>query len=129
MRALICGSRDWDKPAIIDTFVTGLHAMWPGLVIIQGDARGADTAAKNAAQRLHIPHQDYPAQWDVYGKSAGPLRNQEMLDDGQPQVVFGFSDDLIIPVTDGMPGGTVDMVRRASKAGLPTYAIGRVRCE
>ena len=53
----------------------------------------------------------YPAQWDVYGRRAGPIRNQEMIDEGKPDGVVAF------------PGGkgTADMVRRAEAAGLKVW--------
>ena len=46
--------------------------------------------------------------WKKYGKKAGPLRNQQMLEEGKPDLVVAF------------PGGngTADMVRRAKKANI-----------
>lgn len=61
----------------------------------------------------------YPADWEKYGKVAGPIRNQQMLDEGKPDVVYAFTDDL------SNSRGTADMCRRANKAGVPVYVIGR----
>lgn len=123
MRALICGSRHWSKPVPIDVVVAGLAARFPGLVIIEGEARGADSIARDAAFSRMVPVEGFPADWSQ-GRKAGPLRNQQMLDEGRPQVVFAFSDDLIQP-TEGVRGGTADMVRRAVAAEVPTYVIGK----
>ena len=49
----------------------------------------------------------FPAEWDKYGKAAGVLRNQQMLDDGHPDLVVYFHKDL------ENSKGTKDMVTRA----------------
>ena len=51
------------------------------------------------------------AKWDELGRNgrkAGPIRNQQMLDEGRPSLVVAF------------PGGRgmADMVRRARNAGV-----------
>lgn len=122
MRALICGSRTWDKPIPVDVVVGGLASVYGqgNVTIIHGAAKGADSMAASAAHRHGVDCEDYPADWDTHGKAAGPIRNQRMLDDGKPDVVFAFTDDL------ATSKGTADMVRRARKAGLPVYVIGRV---
>ena len=42
----------------------------------------------------------YPADWDKFGRAAGPIRNQQMLDEGKP-----------------------NMINKAKKANIPTYEI------
>ena len=49
----------------------------------------------------------FPAEWDKYGKAAGVLRNQQMLDEGYPDLVVYFHKDL------ENSKGTKDMVTRA----------------
>lgn len=51
----------------------------PGL-IISGGARGADTLADKWSALHGINMEVYPAEWERYGKAAGPIRNQLMLD-------------------------------------------------
>lgn len=43
--------------------------------IIHGDARGADRLCRDWAVSRGIPHEAYPADWGVYGKAAGAIRN------------------------------------------------------
>jgi hypothetical protein len=121
MRVLICGSRTWDKPIPVDILVGGLASVYgsANVTIIHGAARGADSMASSAAHRHGVDCEDYPADWDGDGKAAGAIRNQRMLDGGNPDVVFAFTDDL------AASRGTADMVRRARNAGLPVYVIGR----
>lgn len=119
MRALICGSRAWDEPTLVDVVVAGLVALCGSdLTVIHGAARGADSMAASAAHRHLVDCEAYIADWDTHGKAAGPIRNQRMLE-AEPDLVFAFTDDL------ASSRGTADMVRRAKAAGLPVYVIGR----
>lgn len=120
VRVLICGSRHWDKAGPINMLVGGMADFYGAhLVVMHGAARGADSMAASAAARRGTACEAYPADWDTHGKAAGHIRNQQMLDEGKPDVVFAFSDDL------AASRGTSDMVRRARKAGLPVYVVGR----
>jgi len=82
--------------------------------IIQGEARGADTIAKNIAVFLGIHVLGFPAQWGLYGKAAGPMRNRQMLDQGKPDLVVGFHDQI------HHSKGTKDMLLKAATAGIPS---------
>lgn len=111
MRVLICGDRNWtDIETIADCIrVLPLHS-----TVIHGAARGADSIAgalAGTAPTLDV--ESYPAKWDRYGRAAGPIRNQQMLDEGKPDLVLYFHDNL------AQSKGTADMVRRAQKAGIP----------
>ena len=80
-RILICGDRnytDWTK--IQEYLITLLKTT----IIIHGGARGADSIAGNLATSLKIKVLKFPAEWDKYGKAAGSIRNQQMLDKGKP---------------------------------------------
>lgn len=124
MRVLVCGSRTWSNSTPIDVVLEGyLHAAraWnETLTIIEGGAQGADDRAASYA-RLEVvdtEHEQYPADWAKHGKAAGPIRNQQMLDEGKPDVVWAFVDK---PLSESR--GTADMVRRAKAARIPTYIV------
>jgi hypothetical protein len=118
MRVLICGSRDWDDVACIERVVQELAAADPDLVVIEGEARGADSIARDAARRLGVPVIKYPADWVSYGRAAGPMRNQQMLDAG-PDLVVAFHPNI------AESKGTRDMVMRAGRAGIPVRLVLR----
>ena len=108
MRLLVCGDRDWtDKEAIYNEIVF----LAPD-VIIEGGARGADSMARDIAILYDITLVSFPADWPKYGKAAGPIRNQQMLELGKPDLVLAFHDDL------DNSKGTKDMVNRARKSGV-----------
>lgn len=106
MRALVCGGRDYaDKDAVF--YLLGLlHRGYNFEVVIHGDASGADALAAAWARDRGVPVAAYPADWDAHGKKAGPIRNQQMLDEGRPDIVIAF------------PGGrgTYDMLKKAAAA-------------
>lgn len=118
-RILICGSRHWDDAWIVQVLVYGaISSCADDPVIIHGAALGADTMAADAARHTGTGIESYPPDWAKYGKSAGPHRNQQMLD-SEPDVVIAFTDDLESSV------GTRDMVTRAHRAGIPVYMVSR----
>lgn len=82
--------------------------------IIVGGARGADTIAQQVAENLGISVKVVKAEWDKYGKSAGPIRNQKMLE---------MEPDLVIAFMRGKTKGTMDMIKRAREAGIPRVCI------
>ena len=111
MRVLVCGGRDFvDNDLLCRT----LDEMDPSpTLLIEGGARGADGMAFAWASRHGVERRTYPANWAKYGKAAGFVRNQAMLDRGKPDVVIAF------------PGGrgTADMAGRAERAGVEVRRI------
>lgn len=81
--------------------------------LIEGEARGADLIAKRAGEALGMQILPFPANWDKYGKRAGYIRNQQMLDEGHPDLVVAFYSR---PVKSK---GTQMMVNLARTASVP----------
>lgn len=126
MKVLICGGRDYTdynqfrdemekialdrfprmKPDEYGNFLYSVH-------IISGGARGVDTMAIDWAVTNWCNFTEYKADWKKHGKAAGPIRNQQMLNEGKPDLVIVF------------PGGsgTADMVRRSKKAGIEVIEV------
>lgn len=118
MRVLVCGSRGWKDQFVIECLLEGIDRVSAGPVtLINGGARGADALAREVAEGIGgACVVKFPADWVKHGKAAGPVRNQRMIDEGEPDIVVAFSD---LPVTPG----TFDMVRRAKAAGITTYIV------
>lgn len=108
MKVLICGGRDFHDDRFVDEFLDRIHAVTPITFVLEGGGRGADALAKAWALSEGIPGKTFAADWTSHGRAAGPIRNQQMLDEGKPELVVAF------------PGGrgTADMCRRAEKAGI-----------
>jgi len=110
--AIVCGSRDWNDRTKIQVMMEKLK--YEGYkTIIEGEARGADTMARETALKLGMHVVAMPAKWQLYGKSAGMKRNQEMLDKGP---------DLVLAFDMGTPG-TAHMIAIAKMAGVQVVRI------
>ena len=115
-RILVTGGRDYADQAMLFGALD-MQAEQTGIfTIIQGGANGADRLARMWCHSRKVRYDNYPADWRTPGRAAGPIRNQQMIDEGKPTRVFAF------------PGGrgTADMVRRAKAAGLPVHDFARL---
>ena len=108
-RILICGDRNWKDVETIENFISSLS---PDTVIIHGNSRGADKIAERKAKEHGLTVKGYSADWDRYGRAAGPIRNKRMLLEGRPDRVVAFHNDL------SKSRGTADMLRQAEKRGV-----------
>lgn len=115
MRLLVCGSREYTDRGHIFHYLDAFHAHTPVSVLIHGAARGADRIARNWAASRLVHTLPFPADWEQYGKAAGPIRNKQMLDEGKPDAVLAFP----------LPGskGTHNMIYQAVEAGVPTKIV------
>jgi len=114
-RIIVTGGRDYAYQAMVFGALDMQAEANVIDAIIQGDCpTGADALARKWAIVNNHHLERYPAEWRKHGKAAGPIRNQQMIDEGRPTMVFAF------------PGGrgTADMVRRAKAAGVPVHHFG-----
>lgn len=111
---LICGGRDFTDEAMFGNAIGDLIRL-RGLPskIIEGGAKGADRMARTWAGQKAIEVKTEEADWNKYGKAAGHIRNQAMLDKYKPDFVVAF------------PGGkgTASMIDKARKAGIDVAEI------
>jgi len=114
LRVLVCGSRDWEDGTFM---LKHLRQLPKGTTIIEGAAPGADTLAALYAKQLGFEIDEYPANWGKYHRAAGPIRNKQMLEEGQPDVVLAFHEDI------AESKGTRDMCIQAKKAGIPVKIL------
>ena len=82
MRVLVCGGRGFKDDAEVDHVLSAIEGATD--VIISGMAAGADFLAAQWAQAHNIELLQFPANWHKHGKAAGPIRNQQMIDEGKP---------------------------------------------
>lgn len=119
MRVLVCGGRDFYDWDLLSTELEKIHFNNLSLNkdaefhVIQGGAIGADFLAKAWAEFMGFTHQTFKADWDKHKYAAGPIRNQQMIDEGKPDLVVAF------------PGGngTKDMIRKAIKNNIEVVEI------
>jgi hypothetical protein len=86
--------------------------------IISGTARGADKLGENLAELYDLKLSKFPANWDLYGKSAGYIRNEEMAK-------YAKEDNgILIAFWDGESKGTSHMIDLAIKHTLKVRVVG-----
>lgn len=112
MRVLVCGSRYFNDEKKLEEVLTN----YPITSVVEGGARGADTLGRRYAERRGIPITSFPAEWDKYGKAAGPIRNNQMLVEGRPELVIAFRGEN--------SRGTQNMIDQAMKAEIETIIVG-----
>ena len=106
MKTIICGGRDYSFSNADFALMDQLKDSLPITEIVSGGAKGADAYGEIWARLNCMPVTQFPANWNLHGKSAGPIRNAQMA---------AYSDAVV-----AFPGGTgtADMVRRAKANGL-----------
>jgi hypothetical protein len=120
VRVIITGSRTWDARFKVDTVLNELYALADilasPLTIVHGDCpTGADQFADQwAAKHSDVTVQRFPADWKRYSKSAGPRRNEAMVDAGADMCIGFLRNNSL---------GTRNALILAKVAKIPTFVI------
>lgn len=115
-RVIIAGSRHYADYSQLRDVCDNLLAdkcQTHRIVIISGGAQGADSLGENYARERGYALKRYPAQWDKYGRAAGPIRNAEMARNADALVLFW----------NGKSRGSLNMKQEAEKIGLPVRTV------
>lgn len=115
MKVLVFGSRKWLSQKAVER---ELKKLPPGTTIIHGAAPGADNIGGYVAKQLGFKVRAYPAKWDLHGKGAGPIRNQEMLDKEHREGEF-YDKAICFHEDPNLGIGSADMRRRLEAADPP----------
>lgn len=113
-KVLICGGRDFCDLELFNRVMVQIRPwLAKDFCIINGFARGADRLAHIWAFTEGVPSICVPANWDYYGNSAGPIRNEWMLEYCEPDLVVAF------------PGGTGtrNMITLSRCRGIDIYEV------
>jgi hypothetical protein len=113
MRVVVFGGRDFDKLGLLFKALDQVDEQYGISVVIDGVARGADTMAHKWALARGKETERYPADWAKFGRSAGPIRNRQMIEEGKPDMGIAF------------PGGrgTDNMKMQLRKNGIKVLSI------
>ena len=114
MRVLVTGSRnitdeDFVRRSLVKHIWMHIDS-YNEVTLVHGDCKGLDRIAASIAQnKFGWLVESYPAKWDKYGSGAGPLRNQQMVNQGA---------DICIAFP--LPGsrGTMDCIERVIDAKI-----------
>jgi hypothetical protein len=68
---------------------TALNTYTP-IEVAQGGAYGTDKYALMWCIENNVKHQTFNADWNKFGKAAGPIRNRKMIEEFKPDYVLAF---------------------------------------
>jgi hypothetical protein len=78
---IVTGSRDWTDRAIIHSDLLACERPGAAMKLVQGGCpTGADAIAAEYALRRGWNVVTVKADWRKYGRAAGPIRNQQMIE-------------------------------------------------
>ena len=118
MKVLICGDRHWGDPEPIKELLTLLQTTTNNqLLIITGGAPGADQTAERLCESLNIPNTIFYANWEKYGRRAGPIRNSVMIGT-RPDIVIAFHNNV------DSSKGTKNCIEQAQRKNIFTVIYG-----
>lgn len=111
MNIIVAGSRTFTDykllEEVLDKYIT------PNDTIISGVAKGADMLGIVYSYRHNIKVKRFPANWNLYGKSAGYKRNVEMANNA----------DILIAFWNGISRGTKHMIDIMNNQNKPVIII------
>jgi len=117
MKVIIAGSRGFGNMDLMttkmDSLLQGRIATGERIAIVSGTAAGADRMGETYGKLRGYDVQQFPADWDKYGKSAGYRRNEQMA----------AQADALVAFWDGKSRGTKHMIDMSTQKGLMVRVI------
>ena len=106
MKVIIAGSRSISNYNLIKKTLDNLD--FSISEVVSGTANGVDKLGERYASENNISIKRFPADWNKFGKSAGYIRNKEMVEYGECCIIFW----------DSISKGTKHMIDLAKKYNL-----------
>lgn len=115
MRIVVAGGRDFNNTDLVE-YAFKQIGIGPNDTVVHGACRGADLLCATIAKLYGAKTEAHPADWKRYGKSAGPVRNREMLQSGV---------DMLIAFPGGR--GTFNAVMTAKSLDVPIWDLREMK--
>ncbi len=111
---LVAGTRTYENYDEFSYVMDYLDQNLKTIEIVHGGAKGADSMADRYAKEHNLLLKVFPANWDLYGKQAGYIRNREMH-----KYLSQFERKGCILFWDGKSKGTAHNIGLAEDYGIP----------
>jgi glycerophosphoryl diester phosphodiesterase len=109
MKVIIAGSRNFTNYQKLEKECDQFFQEQKNIEIVSGGHyKGADKLGEQYVKEKELKLKRFPAEWNIYGKAAGPKRNKEMA----------IYADALIVFWDGKSRGTKNMIQHAKQNGL-----------
>lgn len=129
MKVIVCGGRDFKDYKLLRKTMIELYGDQVIVIVSGGQVSkpdlnghpnpdpktwfGTDWLGEKFAEEFGYKIERHKANWDAYGKAAGPIRNSGMANIADECTAFH----------DGKSSGTADMIKKAKRKGLKTNVI------
>src|SRR3954471_5685116 len=108
-KIIIAGTRTFnDYELLIKVCDICLFLRHPNIEVVSGGSVGADYLGEQYAKAKGYKISHFYADWNIYGRSAGPIRNKQMAEYADGCIVFW----------DGKSLGAKDMIKQAKAYNL-----------
>ncbi len=111
LRLAVVGSRSCEDYEMVSGFLKNFNNQKP--IIVSGGAKGVDSLAERFADENELKKKIYKADWSKYGRAAGPVRNQQIVENSDAMIAFATRDS----------NGTKNSVKLAVKKGIPVLVV------
>ena len=109
MKVAVIGSRTFNDYELLRQTLSKLEIT----LVVSGGAKGADSLGEEYANANNIPTKIFLPDWDKYGKSAGMLRNSDIINEAE----------IIVAFWDGESKWCKDAIAKANKLNKKVLII------
>lgn len=111
MKTIIAGCRNYQNYEVLEKAIK--DSGYQITEIVSGNATGVDLMGERFAHDHGVPLKIFPADWDKYGRAAGPKRNKQMANYAE----------ALIALWDYTSAGTGNMIKQAREKGLQVFIV------
>jgi hypothetical protein len=112
-RVIVAGGRDFFDYHLLESKLNKLLSQKENVVIVSGNAKGADQLGERYARQHKLLISSFPALWNLHGTKAGFIRNEEMAKNA----------DAVVCFWDSVSTGTKHMIDTAVTMNIPLRVI------
>lgn len=109
MKVAVIGSRTFNDYELLRQTLSKLEIT----LVVSGGAKGADSLGEEYANANNIPTKIFLPDWEKYGKSAGMLRNSDIINEAE----------IVVAFWDGESKGCKDAIAKANKLNKKVLII------
>jgi len=115
VRIVICGDKQWSDYGLVEKVLSRINSVSRIECLIEGGRKGVDEWAFFAILKIQPTAKivEMLPNWQI--KNTGSVLNQQMLDEGKPDLVVAFHDDI--------DEWTKDMLEKAKERRIPVILI------
>lgn len=121
IRIIVAGGRDFaDYQLLHDTlikYISDNNLTKDQIQFVSGHAKGADSLGETFVKTHCYRLRTFPANWSLYGRVAGPIRNEEMAK------YASKANGVLFAFWDGKSRGTKNMIENAEDYGLEVHIV------